>query len=294
MRQERFANDAETTLSSAIDDSTTSVAVNDASDFPSEGDFRVIIENELMLVTAVSGNTFTVVRGYESTVAAAHAESESIFHIITSGGLEKYIQEGVPLFGESSLPGTFNLKDASGVTLDASDFTWVNQGTATATDLDNGPILMYDMTAGGNRILSRSAPSTPYTITAAFRPHLQHLTTCSVFLGFRESSTGKLSLIAICKSQEHFVYNYSDPSTFNSAVWARTTYPYNTHIHWLRISDDGANIKFETSMTGLAWQELANPSRTSYMAGGPDQVVWGVNANSTTDHVHAALVHWRE
>jgi hypothetical protein len=270
------------------------VAVTDASNFPTEGDFRVIVENEIMLVTSVSGNNFTVVRGYESTTAVSHSASTDISQIVTKGGLEKYLQEGVPLFGDTTVPGVFNLKNAAGTTLDSTDFTWYNQTSATVDDLNGGAVLMDSIDADGLHVLYRTAPSTPYTVTAAFRPHLQHVTTCSIFLGFRENSTSKMTVIAIAKANEHFVYNYTDATTFNSAIWTRKTYPYNTHIHWLRISDDGANIKFETSMTGLKWQELANPSRTAFMSGGPDKIIWGVEAASTTDRVHAALIHWRE
>ena len=57
---EKFKNLASTTLNGDIDDTTTSVVVNSAMGF-SGGDFRILIESEIMKVTGVSGTTFTVV-----------------------------------------------------------------------------------------------------------------------------------------------------------------------------------------------------------------------------------------
>lgn len=293
MRRERFANDAESTLSASINDSVTTVTVDDASAFPTEGDFRIIIQNELLLVTAVSGNDLTVVRGIEGTAAAAHPESESVFHIITTSGLEKYVSENVHGNQDPTLP-PLRLYDSSDNVLTMASFAWVNQAPATASDLGSGAILMDAISTAGNHMLTRPAPTPPYTIVAAFKPHLHHNNTCSVFLGFRESGTGKLALIAVAKANEHFVYDYSGPAAFNSALWSRTTYPYNHNLHWLKVEDDGANLLFSTSSTGLAWQQLVSVGRTSYMAGGPDQVMWGVNPNDATYSVHAALVHWSE
>ena len=67
---EKFANNAATTLSAAITATATSCTVTDASAFPASGNFRVKIDNEILVVTGVSGSTFTVTRGAEGTTAA--------------------------------------------------------------------------------------------------------------------------------------------------------------------------------------------------------------------------------
>ena len=57
---ETFSNQAVTTLSAAITTTTaTSCTVTDASTFPATGNFRIKIDNEIILVTAVATNTFT-------------------------------------------------------------------------------------------------------------------------------------------------------------------------------------------------------------------------------------------
>jgi hypothetical protein len=66
---ELLTNRAETTLNDGISDSDLTLDVFSAATFPSTGNFRILVENELMLVTSVSGNTFTVERGAEGTNA---------------------------------------------------------------------------------------------------------------------------------------------------------------------------------------------------------------------------------
>jgi hypothetical protein len=86
---EKYSNDAQTTLFSAIADNiVTTLVVASAVLFPTTGNFRIRIDNEFMLVTGVSGTTFTVIRGIEGSTAAAHAASALVTQVFTAGGLE--------------------------------------------------------------------------------------------------------------------------------------------------------------------------------------------------------------
>jgi hypothetical protein len=61
---ELFANNAATTLSAAITTAVaTTLTVTSATAFPSTGNFRVRVDSEIMLVTGVSGTTFTITQG---------------------------------------------------------------------------------------------------------------------------------------------------------------------------------------------------------------------------------------
>lgn len=82
---ERFTNNASTTLNGAINNAVTSLVVTSASLFPTAGNFRIRIEDEIMLVTAVAGTTFTVTRAYEGTAAASHANAVTVREILTAG-----------------------------------------------------------------------------------------------------------------------------------------------------------------------------------------------------------------
>ncbi len=104
MGLETFKNFANTTLNGAINNSTTTVVVTDGSVFPS-GSFRVTCETEVMYCTSRSSNTLTVVRGYEGSTAASHADTLPIALVLTKGGLEQWLSDyGI-------LNSTFSLAD---------------------------------------------------------------------------------------------------------------------------------------------------------------------------------------
>lgn len=92
MAVEQFANNAQSTLSAAITSGATALTVASAGAFPSVPQFRIIVEDEIMLVTGVSGTTFTVTRGVEGTAAAAHATTTGgnptqVTHVLTAASL---------------------------------------------------------------------------------------------------------------------------------------------------------------------------------------------------------------
>ena len=77
-----------TTLAGSILAGDTSLTVASASAFPSSAQFRILIEDELLLVTAGAGTTtWTVTRGVESTTAAAHSSGASVYHVLTAASL---------------------------------------------------------------------------------------------------------------------------------------------------------------------------------------------------------------
>lgn len=94
MSVEQFANLAQTTLSAAITStSATSCTVTSATLFPASGNFRILIDSEIMIVTAVSSTTFTISRGQEGTSAATHSNGATVTLILTAASLAQGIQD---------------------------------------------------------------------------------------------------------------------------------------------------------------------------------------------------------
>lgn len=87
MPAEQFANNASSTLNGAITSVAATLVVTSAAPFPTVPQFRLIIDSELLLVTAVAGTTFTVTRGAEGTLAAAHGNLALVTHILTAGAM---------------------------------------------------------------------------------------------------------------------------------------------------------------------------------------------------------------
>lgn len=94
MAQELFTNGAQSTLSAGINNSTTSIGVADGSVFPATGNFRVRIDDEILLITSRSGNTLSVTnRGGEGTAAASHDSGAAVKQILTAASLRRATME---------------------------------------------------------------------------------------------------------------------------------------------------------------------------------------------------------
>lgn len=91
---EQFSNLGSSLLTTGIGDSYTLVTVDDASSFPATNDFRIRINDELMLVTSVASNVFTVERGIEGSgpgspgTGYSHTTGDTVTHVLTAGAIE--------------------------------------------------------------------------------------------------------------------------------------------------------------------------------------------------------------
>jgi hypothetical protein len=90
----KFTNNAATTLSSNVSTTATTVSVVDASDFPSisVGEYTYITmatpdssKIEIVRVTLLNSNTFTVLRGQDNTTAQAFSVGDLCELRITAG-----------------------------------------------------------------------------------------------------------------------------------------------------------------------------------------------------------------
>lgn len=289
-RTETLKNNATTTLDGAINDSVTSVTVSDGSVFPSEGDFRVIVDDEIMLVTARSGNTLTVVRASESTVGAAHNSGDDITQILTEEAVEQYIkQTAQPLHQHS--PSLRIYDPADGSLAVVADFTWVNQGSSTAADV-NGFILFKGAAGAGADVhaLVVSAPTAPYTLTAAVSTFHELVSEGSGQprggLVFRESGTGKLLVFMVRQITGTagitiVTQRFTDPTTFSSEV-DLTTFAIPPGMIWLRIENDDTDLKFYASSDGVNWKQAYTEGKAAFFTTAPDQIGFGTNASHIT------------
>lgn len=98
---ENLANDFATTLAGAVDNSTGTLTVVLASGAPAPN-FRIRVDDELMLVTAVAGTTWTVTRGIEGTAAASHASGAVVVHVLTAGALAQLFVDHAPAAADIS------------------------------------------------------------------------------------------------------------------------------------------------------------------------------------------------
>ncbi len=92
MATEQFANNPVGILNGAINNSVTSMVITAVGNFPTVPQFRIKIDNEYMLVTAVSGTTWTITRGAEGSTAASHIDLSAVYGILTAGAMGAFPQ----------------------------------------------------------------------------------------------------------------------------------------------------------------------------------------------------------
>lgn len=111
----QFSNNATTTLSGAITAGDTTLSVVSAAGFPASGDFTIVIDSEILLVTGIAGSTWTVARGAEGTTAAAHSAGASVTHVLTAAALKDgLVQSGISFPASPATNDRFYRNDLRG------------------------------------------------------------------------------------------------------------------------------------------------------------------------------------
>lgn len=126
----KFANNGITSLSTNVTSSATSIPVQDASKFPTitgSEYFYVTLEDlaanvEILKVTAVSGDTLTVVRAQDGSSSRAFDSGCKAENRLTAGGLNDVVAEGavanvVPIIGRAAKSDISSVTNRSGSTL---------------------------------------------------------------------------------------------------------------------------------------------------------------------------------
>ena len=272
MRRECFQNDARTTLSADAGVSDTSLTVTDGSVFPSGGDFRLLIDHELVLCTLNSSNTLTVQRAQEGTTAATHSTGTNVSQVVTQGGLQRYLRDNDPLF--DSLRAPYRIINASGNFLHAADFTLWDFGTGTSV-VDCGGSIVMASPVGAN--LTRPIPSSsPWTLTAAGR-------------SVSTNNAGLWSTFSVGVADTNNCYcaiNYrAHEKSIHCNKWNNGAYvapdivsPFDACCGdwmWLRITDpNDGNWHFQISDNGRNFLEVGSFGKGAYL-GTPNRLFWG-------------------
>lgn len=297
MARERKANNAQSTLDGAINSSVTSLVVTDASSFPTNPQFRLKINDELLLVTAVAGTTFTVTRGVEGTTAVAHADDDTVTLVETQAGQVRHLRDWTNPLLEVNKP--MQLLDASGNTLTASSFTNVNFGAATKTDLTGGSILLEHLpqSVENMALIVKSAPSPPWVFTVGFIANLSNeggnFPACGAAI--RDSATGEFYFHQITNRDEGlwaFVTKRNSPTSAPTGFLGHTNWS-GASIAWHQIEDDNSDIIFRISNDGVNFLEFGKENRTTFL--NPNQLGFVINnLGNLNIRSMATIVAWDE
>lgn len=319
---EQFASFASSTLDGDITSGATSLDVIDASSFPTTGQFRLLIDSEIILVTGVASNTFTVLRGREGTTPAAHLDTVVVDHVLTAGAIQQHRLDncGSDVIGSrpaAGVPGRLYIP-TDGMTIQrdngtdwdiygpihkfvpppsVSGFTWVNQGGATAAD-QGGIIRMVAPQIGSEnaRILKMAAPGTPYTITACIK-FVSTISTSTMRWGlcWRESGSGKLVTVNYAAFDffgecTHYmvITKWDNETTTNSDYYAKLQWT-NTDCQWLRITDNGTNRICSLSSDGVNFFQIHSVGRTDFITA--DEIGFFIDPIRSSDIFYNPEMH---
>lgn len=178
---------------------------------------------------------------------------------------------------------------------DDSAFAWVNQGGASTITTNGGIHLIAPAVAALNiRARVKSAPSTPYTITACFLGRAVGVNSANFGLLFRESGTGEIHVFEVIFSTDWRLGSekYTSATAASASYTLQPILSYMPCPLWLRIADDGANRICSWSMDGQNWMVIHTIGRTDFLTA--DQVGFYAQAVNATWDCACTLISWKE
>lgn len=205
----KFKNDAQTTLSGDITNSATSLVVASATNFPTSGDFMLKIDTEYIKATAVSSNTFTVVRAQEGSTGAAHVDGATVTLVITEGTLESLLQ--MPSTG-ATLVNTF------------APASFVSGGSVTITAPTAGNLLIAFVAANQFTVTSITQTNVVWTKVGAATYLSGNYANASVWQGVVSASAGTSVTVTLNGSNTQYVTIHEYSGVTSAVEWTGTGY----------------------------------------------------------------------
>jgi len=323
---ENLANDPRTYLASGITNSATSLNVTDASRFPSSGNFHLVIDSEILLVTAVSGTTFTVTRAQESTTAASHSSGANVDGLLTSETLKNFRSDAVTKGTYASRPAagvngrlyiptdSFLWYRDNGSSWDAfgpiysltppvvANFSWANQGSATEVTTNGFPYLSCTTNSGSDniKIRTKALPTPPFTITYGLLIHQVPGGQAQAGVLWYDSVSTKAHSYGFYTTPSNIGIGsdyWNSPSSFNSTLYTisyvsdgRLYSIINAPIYWYQLIDDNTNRILKFSLDGINFTTIDSRSRTTFMTA--NRVGYFVNPYNS--FVGISVLHYKE
>jgi len=301
---ENFANNPRTTLSTDMSSSITSISVSSAGGFPSVGNYRIMINTEILLVTGGQGTTtWTVSRAQESTTAQSNNAGSLVLGILTASAVTQWRSDACQSDVTANLPASTNAgiqyfpTDGNYAYRDNgtaffgwgplypltppinSNFSWIaGPGTSGTVDTSHGGVFLYDgatAAEGVNLLYVRgyAAPATPYTITLGYLPLFPFIDQKQSNVGMCLSDGTKFVSFATVVNRGgaswcfgYGVFRWSDSTTFaGPASENDNAVPQQGPLFWQQLVDDGTNRNWSLSIDGYNWSLFYQETRTAFM-----------------------------
>lgn len=290
---EQYTNSAQTTLNGGISSGSTSLVVTSTTNFPTAPQFRIIVDAEIMLVTAVAGTTYTVSRGQEGTTAASHLTGVAVTHVLTQASLSTIIgqfalsdlianrpaagtngrlffpSDGGPIFRDNGSAWDCWAYGMGPFTPPLSTFTTAfNRGNYVLTQNRGVSTLsiLGSVAPGSDSICGQvdPVPGASWTMTVAYNHSLAPGCPSIGGIVMYDSVSTKCKLHVIQTSGSPAVagYDFNTPTSFNSSIYNDATYIENHPLMLLQVVCDGTTYFYNHSEDFITWvnnrQELVS------------------------------------
>lgn len=267
-RRETVVNKKNLTLNGSLNDTATTLTLNSVTGLPTDQTIRFRIDSEILRCTNISGNTCTVVRAQDGTTNASHNDASVVEVVLTPKGFENlllqnsyqgcFTQEGTPI----AVPDN-RIVDQDGNILTSSNFTWLNQGTATVTDSSRGGfyIKTQNEAAWNLRGLLLPVPATPYSVFTKLRfgPGYGLGLFGSAFLvGWYQSGTGEIEGLGFRAHESVAFWQFTNTTTFSAVVDSANSGFGMDDTMWVRFSDSGTTQSIRCSRDGNNWSNTGS------------------------------------
>lgn len=165
----------------------------------------------------------------------------------------------------------------------ASSFTNVSFGTGTTkTEVSGKAIMLANTSAssGSMQLIAKTAPATPYKV-AIFIQNMTPGANSWYFVGFRDSSTGKLTTLNQNVNSSD-LQNYSAPGSFVGNISSPSIAEF-VNGGWYRLGDDGTTVTYDVSADGVNFFTVASITKSSGYQGssGYNQLMVGIRPGDT-------------
>lgn len=236
---EQFVNDFQTTLTSGINDVTTTIPVAAGTSVASQ--FRAKIDDEIIIVTAGgTGTSWTATRGAEGTSNVSHSSGATVTIVLTDGALDTW---GSELFSSRQVrdglatqydptPSSSNTEDDEFNTA-SLDAKWTVV-TNTAASVD------YDTTWQSHAFIEFDGDQ-DYEITQSYAPAGDFSITCS----YTVAGTTNFQQAVLAAHD-----NNATPGAGDS-VYIDYLYTTGHVIRLIRVDGGGASVIVNYSVPGV-------------------------------------------
>lgn len=260
---------------------------------------------ELQYPDTIDGQIFVLNSSFGSGALTIRYGASGTIYTLPQYQLALFSQGGITFIGGASLEGLTSYLSGygGGVTkvyryvgepvtpLPTSGWSARGTGLTTARLDSNGLYVSKAATAGENVCAyCRTAPSTPYTITAKLTANIFNVATMRAGLCWYDGTKficwGWLQTGGIMASK----YDNATTKTGASPDFGFVS-SFSTPYMWLKITDNGTNLIIYNSYNGFDYQQIDSSSRTAFMGSGPTEVGVFVNPNNASwacgMHVHS-------